>query len=300
MNLASTTRRGYYFAALGGVILSFDTVLLRLINLPPVQIAFWRSIALALPVIFFIIYRYLRYRTLPDKRSLFSRDMMLSAFFYGLSSILFPVSAMLTPIANMLFIISTAPLWAGIFGWFFLRESISKVTCLSFLLALVGVLTVIFGNNQGMSLTLSTGDLTSLMTAMSMAAAFVVGRSSQLDLSLSPSVGAIFSAVILYIGFSIRIYLPEHTLLLIALEGAVVVFLALSLIARASRFIPSSHLGLFLLLETILGPLWIYFAFDEAPSTKALIGGLVILSALFLNSWYSLWALKNYTKVNVA
>jgi len=300
MNHASTIRRGYFFAALGGFILSFDTVLLRLINLPPVQIAFWRAIALALPVIFLIIFRYLRYRILPDKSSLFSRDMMLSAFFYGLSSVLFPVSAMLTSIANMLFIISTAPLWAGIFGWLFLREPVSKVTCLSFLLALVGVLTVILGNHQGMSLKLSTGDLTSLMTAMSMAAAFVVGRSSQLDLSLSPSVGAIFAAVILYIGFSIQIYLPGHTLSLIVLEGAVVVFLALSLIARASRFIPSSHLGLFLLLETILGPLWIYFAFAEVPSTEALIGGLVILSALFLNSGYSLWTLKDCKKVNVA
>lgn len=293
MNHETTNVRGYALAALGGFILSFDTVLLRMINLPPVQIAFWRSIALALPVVCLILYRYLRYRALPDRNSLFSGDMLLSAFFYGVASVLFSVSAMLTTIANMLFIISTAPLWAGILGWLFLREKVSKVTCVSFILALAGVFIVISGAGRGITFTPSVGDLTALLTAISMAAAFVVGRGSPHDLSLSPSVGAILAAVILFAGFDIRISLPGRTLALVLLEGAVVVFLALSLIARASRFIPSAHLGLFLLLETILGPLWIYLTFAEKPAASSVVGGGVILAALLLNSLYSLWMLKN-------
>ncbi|MDR9889600.1 DMT family transporter [Pseudenterobacter timonensis] len=292
MNHAITNGRGYAFAALGGFILSFDTILLRLINLPPVQIAFWRAVALALPVICLVLFRYLRYQIAPDKKSLFSRDMLLSAFFYGLSSVLFPMSAMLTSIANMLFIISTAPLWAGILGWLFLKEKVSKVACLSFILSLTGVLIVISETDSGITFNPSIGDLIALMTAILMAAAFVVGRGSAHDLSLSPSVGAILAAIVLFSGFDIHLDLPARTLSLVILEGAVVVFLALSLIARASRFIPSSHLGLFLLLETILGPVWIYLAFAEKPGESSIVGGGIILAALLLNSGYSLWQLK--------
>jgi drug/metabolite transporter (DMT)-like permease len=293
VNHDTKNSRGYALAALGGFILSFDTALLRIINLQPIQIAFWRSVALALPVLFLILYRYLRYRILPDKKNLFSQDMLLSAFLYGLSSVLFSVSAMLTSIANMLFIISTAPLWAGILGWLIIREAVNKVACLSFILALAGVFIVITGAGQKISFTPSIGDLTAFLTAVSMAAAFVVGRRSPRDLSLSPSVGAILSAIILFSGFNIQLTLPGRILSLVFLEGSVVVFLALSLIARASRSIPSSHLGLFLLLETILGPLWIYLVFAEKPEIASVVGGGVILAALLLNSLYSLWILKN-------
>lgn len=292
MNKDTTNGRGYIFASIGGFVLSFDTVLLRIINLPATDIAFWRAIALSLPVLCLIIYRYCRYRQVPDRESLFGRDMLLSAFFYGLSSVLFPMSAMMTSIANMLFIISTAPLWAGILGWLFLRESVNRVTSLAFIISLTGVFIVISGTGKQLSFSPSIGDLTALLTAISMAAAFVVGRSSQNDLSLSPSVGAIIAALILYVRFDITVLLPPRTLLLVIFEGSVVVFLALSLIAKASRFIPSSHLGLFLLLETILGPLWIYLTFDETPRLSALIGGAVIFIALLLNSVYSLWMLK--------
>lgn len=287
-------RSGYVFATVGGIVLSFDTVLLRIINLPPIQIAFWRAIALALPVICLIIYASLRHKKLPEKDSLLSKDMLLSAFFYGLSSVLFPVSAMMTSIANMLFIISTAPLWAGILGWIFLREPVSRVTFFSFITALVGVFIVVYNPGKSFSFHISVGDVTAFLTAVTMAAAFVTGRGSKRNLSLSPSVGAVMSAVILYLCFDINLRITAHTFSLILLEGSIVVFIALSLIAKSSRLIPSAHLGLFLLLETIFGPIWIYFIFREFPGYNAIVGGSVILLALLANSIYSVWLLRRY------
>ncbi|MBD2797263.1 DMT family transporter [Xenorhabdus sp. 18] len=287
-----TEKYGYFIAFCGGFILSFDVALIRAINLSSEQVSFWRSLSLSLPMICITIYSILSKRKKINKDMIFNKDVMLSSIFYGISSILFPVSAMLTSIANMLFIISTAPLWAGLFSWIFIREPINKVTFFSFTISLAGVLVVIFGSQQGFSFNPSVGDITALLTAITMAAAFVVGRSSKKNLTLSPSIGAIMSAIILYIFFDINFTIPVHKLSLVFLEGAIVVFIALSLVAKASRFIPSSHLGLFLLLETILGPLWVYLFFDEIPNIYAIIGGSVIFLALLVNSAHSIYMLN--------
>lgn len=284
---------GYTVALLGGIFLSFDTTLLRMINLPCEQVAFWRALSLAFPMMLIFSYRFLCRQKLPLASGLLNKDIFLSSLLYGLSSVLFPISAMLTSISNMLFIISTAPLWAGVFAWVFLREPMNKIALLSFLMSIAGVLIVICGTGQGVSYKLSLGDLTSLLTAITMAAAFVVGRASQHDVSLSPSIGAVLAAALLYIFFDIRINIPLHTLLLVAVEGSIVVFVALSLIAKASHIIPSAHLGLFLLIETVLGPLWIYAFFGEVPGTYSILGGMMILMALITNSAFSIYALNN-------
>jgi drug/metabolite transporter (DMT)-like permease len=294
--IQKSSKLGYLLALMGGIILSFDTVLIRAINLPPDQIAFWRSLSMSLPMLVMVVFSIFRRNGKINRRMICGKDIYVASFFYGLSSILFPVSAMTTSIANMLFIISTAPLWAAVFSWIVTREVVNRITVLAFIISLVGVIVVIFGSAQDLAISISFGDITALITAMSMAAAFVVGRVSQRDLSLTPSIGAVFSSVILYLCFHINLVLPLRTYGLILAEGAVIVFLALTLIAKSSHLIPAAHLSFFLLLETVFGPIWIGLVFGDMPETHTVIGGAIILSALIVNSLYSMRVLKHQSR----
>ncbi|MBC8953969.1 DMT family transporter [Xenorhabdus sp. PB62.4] len=285
-----TAKIGYLCALLGGITLSFDTVFIRAINFSPDQIAFWRSFSMSLPMILIIVFSFFKGKNKIKKEVVYNKDFLLASFFYGLSSVLFPISAMTTSISNMLFIISTAPLWAAIFSWVVTKEIVSRITVLSFVISIVGITIVMFGSQT--SLSVSIGDITALLTAMSMAAAFVVGRVSKKDLSLTPSIGAIFSTVLLYFYFDINFAISLSKFFLILIEGSVIVFLALTLIAKSSKLIPSPHLGFFLLLEAVLGPIWIWITFGDIPSAYTFIGGSIILIALITNSLHAIMTLK--------
>ena len=51
----------------------------------------------------------------------------------------------------------------------------------------------------------------------------------------------------------------------------------LVLLTLAPRYIPAYEVEIFFVLETILGPIWVWFIVHEQPSTKTIIGGICII-----------------------
>jgi len=43
--------------------------------------------------------------------------------------------------------------------------------------------------------------------------------------------------------------------------------------------------GLLALLETTLGPIWVWLGIGERPTDIALIGGVIVIGALLINEW---------------
>lgn len=58
------------------------------------------------------------------------------------------------------------------------------------------------------------------------------------------------------------------------------VALGLSLYMLGSRLLPSGQAALIATLETPLMPFWIWLAFQEIPSSRALIGGVLVMGAV--------------------
>jgi drug/metabolite transporter (DMT)-like permease len=56
----------------------------------------------------------------------------------------------------------------------------------------------------------------------------------------------------------------------------------------APRFIPAEEVNLFFLLETIIGPIWVWLIIQEQPSTEVLQGGLVIIITIAVHSFIKL------------
>jgi drug/metabolite transporter (DMT)-like permease len=55
------------------------------------------------------------------------------------------------------------------------------------------------------------------------------------------------------------------------------------LMVLAARYLSAAEIGIFSLLETILGPIWVWLGFGERPTYMALIGGMIVIFALMLN-----------------
>ena len=60
--------------------------------------------------------------------------------------------------------------------------------------------------------------------------------------------------------------------------------LGFALLTVGARLIPAAQVGLITLLEVVLGPLWVWLALDERPSTLTLVGGAVVIVAILVQT----------------
>jgi drug/metabolite transporter (DMT)-like permease len=84
---------------------------------------------------------------------------------------------------------------------------------------------------------------------------------------------------------SLIIDLREFYLIIVM---SICLFIALSFITLAPRYIPAYEVEIFFVLETILGPLWVWLVIHEQPTSKTIIGGMLIILTIFVHTFFEL------------
>ena len=241
------------------------------------QILFWRSIFFSLTVLTFLIITY--------KKKLFNSfylsglpgfigGVVLSFGFCG-----YVVAMYSTTVANTNFIISLQILFLAIFGYFFLKEKISLVTLLSIILAVIGVF-IMVGNS------LTPGELSGNLAAFSMPITFavlivIVRKFPSVDMVPAQFVAGICCCLIGYL-LSNKLMISYHDIFLGFLAGFFQVGFGFIFITIGARTTPSAMVGIIMLSESVLGPVWAFLFVSERPSIFSLIGGAVILFAVLI------------------
>ena len=252
------------------------------------QILFWRSIFFSLTILAFLIITYKKkvfnsfyLSGLPG----FIGGVVLSFGFCG-----YVIAMYSTTVANTNFIISLQILFLAIFGYILLKEKISSVTLLSIVLAITGVL-IMVGNSLG------PGEMTGNLAAFSMPITFavlimIVRKFPSVDMVPAQFVAGICCCLIGY-ALSNKLMISYHDIFLGFLAGFFQVGFGFIFITIGARTTPSAMVGIIMLSESVLGPVWAFLFASERPSMFSLIGGAVILSAVLIQ-FYSL--LKNSKK----
>lgn len=278
-----------FFGALslsfGGLIVkSFDGATLW-------QILFWRSLFFALTVLTFLIITY--------KKKLFSSfyqsglpglfaGIILSIGFCGYVFAMYN-----TTVANTNFIISLQILFLAIFGYLFLKEKISVLTLVSITLAISGVLIMVKNS-------LSHGEISGNLAAFSMPITFailimIIRKFPNVDMVPSQFIAGVSSCLI---GFflSQKLMISSHDIFLGFTAGFFQVGFGFIFITIGARTTPSAMVGIIMLSESVLGPMWAFLFANERPSLFTLIGGSIILFAVLLQ-FYSLLFLNKKVKL---
>ena len=68
------------------------------------------------------------------------------------------------------------------------------------------------------------------------------------------------------------------------------------MITIAPRYIPAYEVEIFFVLETILGPIWVWLFINEQPTNKTIIGGAFIIIIIFIH--YIFQNLEKKKKIN--
>ena len=193
-----------------------------------------------------------------------------------------------TTVANTNFIISLQILFLAIFGYFFLKEKISAITLTSIVLAISGVFLMV-GNS------LSPGELSGNLAAFTMPITFavlimIVRKFPTVDMVPAQFVAGISSCLIGFL-LSNKLMISSHDIFLGFLAGFFQVGFGFIFITIGARSTPSAMVGVIMLSESVLGPIWAFLFVSERPSMFGLIGGSIILFAVLLQ-FYSLLSSK--------
>jgi drug/metabolite transporter (DMT)-like permease len=120
---------------------------------------------------------------------------------------------------------------------------------------------------------------------LGLAANVVINRRHGVNVDMVPTVliaGLLSLPVALALALPIEADARDISVML--LMGTIQLACGCLLITLAMRHLPAVEVGLFTLLETVLGPVWVWLAYGERPSSLALLGGALIVGALILNS----------------
>ena len=89
--------------------------------------------------------------------------------------------------------------------------------------------------------------------------------------------------------FFIETYtLIERDLIIVPLMSVMCVAIPFVLVTIAPRFIPAEEVNLFFLLETIIGPFWVWMVIKEHPSLETIQGGSIIILTIAIHSYLKL------------
>ena len=269
---------GPFLVFLGACTLSFGGLIVKSFEGANLwQILFWRSVFFSIVVLFFLILNYKKnffnsiYKIgLPG----FFGGMVLSCGYAGYVFAMYN-----TTVANANFIIQTQTIFLAIFGYIFLKEKISKLTLASILLAFSGIFLML-----GSSLTAGQmiGNIAAFVMPISFAVLILTVRKypsvDMIPLQLIAGIGAV---IIGYL-FSSKIIVSSHDILLGFVAGFFQVGLGFIFITIGAKTTPSALVGIIMLTEAVLGPLWAWLFINETPPLVVLVGGTIVLSAVLL------------------
>jgi len=262
---------GAFSLSFGGLIVkSFEGATLW-------QILFWRSLFFSIVVLIFILFVHKK----NFFRSFYNSGLpgLIGGLILSLGYCSYVFAMYNTTVANTNFIIQTQTIFLAIFGYFFLKEKITKLTLTSIILAFTGII-LMLGN------TLSPGQMSGNLAAFIMPISFatlilIVRKFPNTDMVPMQLIAGIVAIIIGYL-FSNKIQISYHDIFLGFLAGAFQVGLGFLFITIGARSTPSALVGIIMLTEAVLGPFWAWLFVNENPPIVVLIGGSIVIFAVVI------------------
>ena len=283
MTKLSNQKKGSLMAFVAVMFITPDALFIRLSSIDTWSLVFYRGI-IPFGVVFIgmiLIYKSNFFKIL------FSNGYKGIAYIltFSITNIAFVVSIQNTNVANTLVMIATAPMLSAILSNIFLNENPDKKTWVAIFITFISVIYIFYDSIKIGNL---YGDILGFVAALGLAIGAVIIRSAK-KLNLVPSavIGKLFVAS--FAIFFVNDYtLDENNLIIVPLMCVMCVAIPFVLVTIAPRFITAAEVNLFFLLETIIGPIWVWLIIKEQPTIETIFGGMVIIVTIAIHSFLKL------------
>ena len=269
-------RKGVVLIVAAAVAWSTAPFFTRLLHYDSWTILFWRGLfGGGFIALFLVLTQGVR-----GVRSLIAMkpNAWLVALLSTLGMVNFIPALQLTNVANVAIIIAAQPFAVAAIAWLWLREAASPRTLLASFVALAGIVVIVSGaagiaDYRGIALACL---MLLAISAMTVAIRRYRDSSMVAAAAMSNFLGSLVS-----IPFAQKIgAVSQADLVVLAMFGLFQVGLGLTFFSVGSRYLPSGQASLIATLETPLMPFWVWLAFQEVPSIRALVGGALVMGAV--------------------
>lgn len=272
--------KGISLALIGVFVLSFDALLIRLSGVSGFKASFWRGGFAGISLLLVLLSTY-KSRTLSVLQS-GGKSMVFSGLLWGLSGITFSLGVIHAGAGNTLVMMSLSPLFAAAYSRLIYRERQHGIT----LVAAVGATGGIIYMFQGQ---IGSVDVYSLLITLGTPLCFGVNlahlrKNRNINRMAVCMMGGFFGASISFIASRMDVLISLTALLPLCILGLVVVPFAQTMISQGTRYISASDSALITSLETVIGIFYVWFFLQESPSPDFLIGSLVVMLCITVNS----------------
>ena len=283
MKTLNEQQKGSLLAFVAVMFITPDSLFIRLASVDTWSLVFYRGI---IPFFTVLIGMLLIYKANFFKMLFTSgRHGIIYIITFSITNIAFVVSIQNTNVANTLVMIAMAPMLSAILGAIFLNEMPDSKTWIAIAVTFFAAIYIFYDSLQLGNI---FGDLLGLVCALGLAVGAVTIRSAKTK-NLVPAavVGKLLVAI--FAIFFIETYaLVGRDLLIVPLMCVMCVAIPFVLVTIAPRFIPAEEVNLFFLLETIIGPIWVWMVIKEQPSLETIEGGIVIILTIAIHSFLKL------------
>ena len=279
--------KGLIITVIGVLVITPDSLLIRLIEADSWTVIFWRNSLSGVAILLGLLFYYRR--DFLKKMLGIGWAGVVMGIIWALGTFCFINSIQNTLVANTLFIVSTSPIFAALIAWLVLREAVTGRTWLTIAFSLMGIAIIAYGSMGEGAQGSIEGDLAALGTALAVAISFSIARRNRL-ISMIPAIGlsSVMAGVIAF-PFAAPLAESADKIIPIVLVGLLVAPIGASLMVIGPRYLPAADVSLLLLLEAVLGPLWVWWMLDEFPGNYTLIGGAFVLLTLAISNAVALY-----------
>ena len=283
MKSFSDQQKGSLLAFVAVMFITPDSLFIRLSNVGTWGLVFYRGVIPFFTVLvgMLIIYKLNFFKMLLNS----GYHGLIYVITFSITNVTFVVSIQNTNVANTLVMIAMAPMLSAILGAIFLKEMPDKKTWIAIAITFLSAVYIFYDSLQLGSI---YGDILGFITAMGLAVGAVTIRSAK-NKNLVPAavIGKLFVAI--FAMFFIESYiLTDLDLFIVPIMCIMCVAIPFVLVTIAPRFIPAEEVNLFFLLETIIGPFWVWMVIKEQPSVETIQGGIVIILTIAIHSFLKL------------
>ena len=283
MKSLSDQKKGSLMAFIAVMFITPDSLFIRLSNVETWSLVFYRGIIpFALVFVGMLLIYKLKFFNLLRSNGYYGCAYVLT---FSVTNVAFVVSIQNTNVANTLIMIATAPMLSAILGSFFLKENPDKKTWVAIFITFFAALYIFY---DSIKLGNFFGDILGFVAAMGLAVGAVIIRSAK-KLNLVPSAVVGKLIIALFAMFFVKDYsLNNNDIYIVPLMCVMCVAIPFVLVTIAPRFITAAEVNLFFLLETIIGPIWVWLIINEQPSPETIVGGAIIVLTIATHSFLKL------------
>ena len=285
------SRYGLLLALFGALMITPDTLFMRLSEMPTWVMMAWRGLEMGCLLLLLWAGSHLLARNKQNAKkelaALFSPQgcgavlctlVGGSSFTYGIAE---------SSVAIVLITIACAPIFAALFSLVFLSEWISRASWSAIFCCFIGIIIAVSdGDNviaapDGSAL---IGAICGLTAAASLGLSFVLLRSNDaIPLLGMNGLGSFLAGCV---GLVVAVTTPDGpslfagNMLMISVSGLIILPISFVALTSATRHTNAANVSLFMFLETILGSFWVWLGVGERPGFWMMVGGAIVLSSL--------------------